>query len=120
MKTWIRFFSAGSSARAAASMSSLRARARPQITGPRTSVAIFFNSWDPGSPLSITLDESRMGGPEPATLPGIFEGLQGARVGGRRVITMPPGDAFGDEGMPTLGLPAATDVVVVVDVLGAY
>ena len=83
-------------------------------------LAIFFNSWDRRSPLSIPLDASRMDDPEPVTLPGSFEGLQGARVGGRRVITMPPAAAFGDEGMPTMGLPAGTDVVVVVDILGAY
>ena len=41
-------------------------------------------------------------------------------VGGRRVITVPYMEAFGERGFPTGGLPAETDVVVVVDLLGVY
>jgi peptidylprolyl isomerase len=83
-------------------------------------LSIFFNSWNQGSPLLIPLDESLMEGDEPITVRGIFDGLQGARVGGRRVMTMPPGLAWGDGGQPALGLPPATDLIVIADVLGAY
>ncbi len=81
---------------------------------------VLFNTWDQRSPLVITLDPALMEGPEPATLPGIFEGIQGATAGTRRVIAMPPEDAWGPDGQPQLGLPAATDVIVVADVVAVY
>jgi FKBP-type peptidyl-prolyl cis-trans isomerase len=55
--------------------------------------------------------------------PPLFEGLQGMQVGGRRAITFPPQYpefGFGPEGNPTGGLPAETDVTLVVDLVGAY
>jgi FKBP-type peptidyl-prolyl cis-trans isomerase len=42
------------------------------------------------------------------------------KVSGRRAIIVPPADAFGEEGNPQLGLPAGTDMVIVVDLLGVY
>lgn len=81
---------------------------------------ILFNTWGERSPLVITLDPALMEGPEPVTLPGIFEGIQGATPGTRRVIAMPPADAWGPGGQPQLGLPADTDVIVVADVLAVY
>ena len=50
---------------------------------------VLFDSWYQRQPLVIALRPELMGGAEPTTLPGIFEGLPGARVGGTRVITMP-------------------------------
>lgn len=81
---------------------------------------VLFNTWEQRSPLVITLDPALMEGPEPATLAGIFEGIQGATPGTRRVITMPPSAAWGPGGQPQLGLPADTDVVVVADLLAVY
>lgn len=81
---------------------------------------ILVNSWHQGTPAVVELDPARTTGAEMAALPGIVEGLQGARVGGRRVITMPPSEAWGDGGQPALGLPPDTDVIVVADVLAAY
>lgn len=55
--------------------------------------------------------------------PPLFEGLQGMQVGGRRAITFPPQYpefGFGPEGNPTGGLPAETDVTLVVDLVGSY
>jgi peptidylprolyl isomerase len=52
--------------------------------------------------------------------PGFVNGLPGMKVGGRRAIIVPPADAFGEEGNPQLGLPAGTDMVIVVDLLGVY
>ena len=37
------------------------------------------------------------------------------KVGGRRAIIIPPDQGFGAEGSPTIGLPADTDLVMVVD-----
>jgi FKBP-type peptidyl-prolyl cis-trans isomerase len=54
------------------------------------------------------------------TPPGLFEGLEGMKAGGRRVITIPAADAFGEEGNDALSMPAATDFIVVVDRFAAY
>lgn len=76
--------------------------------------AILLNTWERSEPLriAIELDGDAIG--------GLVQGLQCARVGSRRVITMPPEWAFGPNGEPGLGLPAATDVIVVADVVGAF
>ena len=52
--------------------------------------------------------------------PGFVKGLPGMKVGGRRAIIVPPEDAFGPEGDPQLGLPAGSDMIIVVDLLGVY
>lgn len=55
--------------------------------------------------------------------PPLYEGLDGMKVGGRRAITFPPqypDFGFGPEGNPTGGLPAATDAIIVVDLVGVY
>lgn len=74
---------------------------------------VLFNTWQNGSPLQIAMEEGQ-------TLPGIFEGLQGARVGSMRVMAMPPELAFGEAGETGLGLPAGTDLIVVAEVVGTY
>lgn len=52
--------------------------------------------------------------------PGLVEGLPGMKVGGRRAVIIPPDKGFGPEGDPTTGLPADTDIVIVVDLIGLY
>lgn len=52
--------------------------------------------------------------------PGLFIGMDGMNVGGRRAITIPPADGFGPEGNPQGGLPAGTDMIFVIELLGAY
>ncbi len=74
---------------------------------------VLFNTWERMDPLQIIMEEGQ-------TLPGVFEGLQGASVGSRLVITMPPTKAFGEQGEATLGLPAGADLIAVVDVVGVY
>lgn len=74
---------------------------------------VLFNTWERDDPLQIIMEEGQ-------TLPGIFEGLQGATVGTVRVMAMPPELAFGPGGEPSLGLPAGTDLLVVADVVGVY
>jgi len=72
------------------------------------------SNWD-GSAFPFPLDE---GG-----FPVLVEGVEGMKVGGRRAITFPPqypDFGFGPEGNPTGGLPAETDVVIVVDLVGLY
>jgi FKBP-type peptidyl-prolyl cis-trans isomerase len=57
---------------------------------------------------------------DPSGFPALVQGMPGMSVGGRRAITAPPSFAFGEGGNPQIGLPADTDVVIVVDLLGAY
>jgi len=77
---------------------------------------VLLNSWEESDVVKVPLGENRA----IPGLDGLFEGLEGARVGSRLVIAMPPEDAFGEEGNPTLGLPAGTDLIAVVDVVGIY
>lgn len=57
---------------------------------------------------------------EGGTLPGLLKGIPGMKVGGRRQMTIPFLDAFGEEGNDQMGLPARTDLVLVVDLLAAF
>ena len=54
------------------------------------------------------------------TLPGLVTGIQGMKVGGRRQMTIPFLDGFGEEGNDQMGLPARTDMVLVVDLLATF
>lgn len=74
---------------------------------------VLFNTWEQDDPLQVVMREG-------TTLPGLFEGLQGATVGTMRLLVMPPELAYGEAGDTTLGLPAGTDLIVVADVVGVY
>jgi peptidylprolyl isomerase len=74
---------------------------------------VLFNTWENDDPLQIVMEEGQ-------TLPGVFEGLQGATVGTTRVMAMPPELAFGEGGETGLGLPAGTDLIVVAEIVGVY
>ena len=54
------------------------------------------------------------------TLAGLYEGLDGMRVGGRRVIVVPADKAFGPEGNSQISLPPDTDLILIVDLFAAY
>ena len=96
----------------------------PPITAGQTAVvhmlfvrgddtAILFDTWANGDPLQFQLVDG-------GSAPGLVTGLEGMRVGGRRMITMPPDQAFGPGGDPQLGLPANTDLIVVAEMFGLY
>lgn len=74
---------------------------------------VLFDTWEREDPLQIVLEEG-------GSLPGIVEGLEGATVGSRRVIRMPPESAFGESGDASLGLPAGVDLIVIADIVGVY
>lgn len=74
-------------------------------------VAIESNWGD--DPLQIPYSDQQL-------FPGLFLGMDGMNVGGRRAITIPPEDGFGPEGNPQGGLPAGTDMIFVIELLGAY
>lgn len=71
------------------------------------------DTWTQPAPASLVLAPS-------GVLDGLIEGMIGMQVGGRRVLTIPYADAFGDAGQPQIGVPAETDVVIIVDVIAAY
>ena len=48
------------------------------------------------------------------SMQGLFEGLVGMKVGGRRQLTIPFKSAFGEAGNTDMELPAKTDLVLVV------
>ena len=76
-------------------------------------VEVLFNTWENGEPFSFQLVEGD-------SIPGLVTGIEGMRIGGRRIITMPPDEAFGPGGDPQLGLPANTDLIVVAELFGTY
>lgn len=71
------------------------------------------STWGDPSPVSLTLVEG-------GTLPGITKGVQGMKVGGRRQLTIPYLDAFGEAGNPDIELPAKTDLILVVDLFATF
>jgi peptidylprolyl isomerase len=70
-------------------------------------------TWEQGAPITFELVDG-------GTLPGLIEGITGMKVGGRRQVRIPFADAWGKDGQPSIGLPPETDVVVVIDLLGAF
>lgn len=71
------------------------------------------STWESPQPLSFELTEG-------GSLPGLIEGLEGMKVGGRRQLHVPFADAWGPEGQTEIGLPAETDVIIVVDLLATF
>ena len=67
-------------------------------------------TWGQGGPVALQASEDQ-------TIPGLANGLLGMKAGGRRMIIMPPDVAFGDGGNEELGLPADTDLILVVDLV---
>ena len=72
---------------------------------------VLETSWD-ADPLQVVYGEN--------LLPGLLEGMEGMAVGGRRAITVPPEDGFGEAGSPDAGLPADTDMIFVVELVAKY
>lgn len=67
------------------------------------------STWATGQAAQVGLDSG--------TVTGLVNGIIGMKVGGRRLLTLPPADAFGPEGNTTMGLPANTDVILLVDLV---
>jgi peptidylprolyl isomerase len=66
----------------------------------------FDASWDRGEPFAFPLGGGRV-------IPGWDQGLEGMKVGGRRVLTIPPELAYGPAGFPPAIGPNETLVFVV-------
>ncbi|MEP7115230.1 MAG: FKBP-type peptidyl-prolyl cis-trans isomerase [Ilumatobacteraceae bacterium] len=71
------------------------------------------SSWTTGTPLTFV--------PGAGTLPpGLEKAVDGMKVGGRRQVDIPFADAFGEAGNTNLGLPASTDLIMVLDLVAVY
>jgi FKBP-type peptidyl-prolyl cis-trans isomerase len=72
------------------------------------------STWESGQSIQLPLRE---GSP---SLSGLVDGLEGMQVGGRRLLHIPYEQAFGTAGNEQLGLPAETDLIVVVDLVTTF
>src|SRR5215217_582559 len=66
----------------------------------------FDASWDSGQPFEFDLGQGMV-------IPGWDEGVPGMRVGGRRMLTIPPDLAYGREGRPPAIAPNETLIFIV-------
>lgn len=62
---------------------------------------LFDQTQDPGRPFRFVLGQGQV-------IPGWDEGVQGMRPGGKRVLLVPPGLAYGDQGAGGVIPPGAT------------
>jgi peptidylprolyl isomerase len=69
----------------------------------------FDNSYDRGQPFDFTLGQGEV-------IAGWDEGIVGMKVGGRRELIIPPGQAYGAQGQPPAIKPNET-LVFIVDLL---
>jgi len=83
------------------------------LIGNADSGDILFETWSEGQPTLIQVVEGY-------SIPGLYEGLQGMAVGGTRAMSVPAELAFGDEGIPDLGLAGGTPILLVVELVGTY
>lgn len=70
----------------------------------------FDSSWDRGrEPLDIRIDNG-------GVIAGWWQGIPGMRIGGRRILVIPPALGYGDQAQATI--PANSTLYFVVDLLG--
>ncbi len=75
--------------------------------------ALLDSSWDEGTPLTFVPGNGQLP-------PGLEKAVDGMKVGGRRQVDIPFAEAFGPDGNPDLGLPASTDLIMVLDLIAVY
>lgn len=73
--------------------------------------APFNDSWDMGAPIGFSLN---------GVIPGWSEGIPGAHVGDRLLLSIPSDMGYGDAGQPAAGINGGDTLVFVIDVLGTY
>ena len=71
------------------------------------------SSWERGAPLTFVPGAGQLP-------PGLEKAVEGMKVGGRRQVDIPFADAFGEAGNSKLGLPASTDLIMVLDLVAVY
>jgi peptidylprolyl isomerase len=71
------------------------------------------SSWKTGTPLTFVPGAGQLP-------PGLEKAVEGMKVGGRRQVDIPFAQAFGAAGNTNLGLPASTDLIMVLDLVAVY
>jgi FKBP-type peptidyl-prolyl cis-trans isomerase len=71
------------------------------------------SSWQQGTPMTFVPGSGQLP-------PGLEKAVVGMNVGGRRQVTIPFADAFGAAGNTNIGLPANTDLIMVLDLIAVY
>lgn len=72
--------------------------------------AVLESTWKTGKAIKIVLNSG--------TIKGLVDGVTGMKVGGRRLLIVPSEQGFGTDGNTANSLPAVTDLVLVVDLVG--
>ena len=95
----------------------------PELEAGQTAVIRYVNfRGDNG----VAIETRWAGDPSPieytdALATGLFDGMKGMKVGGRRAVTIPPEEGpFGPGGNPEGGLPADTDMIFVIELVATY
>ena len=70
----------------------------------------FDSSWDRGAPISFPLDR---------VIPGWTQGIPGMKVGGRRLLVIPPELAYGQSPPPGSGIAPGETLVFAIDLVEA-
>lgn len=70
----------------------------------------FDASWDSGSPFPFELGAG-------AVIPGWDQGVPGMKVGGRRMLTIPPELGYGEDGTPDGAIAPNETLIFIVDVV---
>jgi peptidylprolyl isomerase len=73
---------------------------------------VIYNNWEFGYPDPIPVDRTQ-------TLEALVEGLIGMRVGGTRVVSVPPALGFGEEGNEQISLPPGADLIMILVLVGS-
>lgn len=71
------------------------------------------SSWESGELQPVQFVEG-------GSIEGLIAGLEGMKVGGRRQLTIPFLQVFGPDGDAEFGLPAETDMILVIDLITSY
>ena len=69
---------------------------------------VFDNSWDRGEPFQFGLGQQQV-------IPGWDQGVAGMKVGGRRLLVIPPDLGYGAQGTPDGTIPPDSTLIFVVD-----
>ncbi len=71
------------------------------------------STWTSGTPIEFVPGSAQ-------SLPFLEKAVTGMKVGGRRQVDIPFADAFGKDGNSSLGLPASTDLILVLDLIAVF
>ncbi|MFV0461000.1 MAG: FKBP-type peptidyl-prolyl cis-trans isomerase [Actinomycetales bacterium] len=71
----------------------------------------FDSSFDNGGPTDFTLSEGGL-------IKGFITALDGAKVGSRVLVAIPPADGYGSQGQPAAGIRGDDTLIFVIDVIG--